>query len=103
MKYGRLSENDALAMVTLNPAKQLRVDKWVGSIDAGKDADLAIYDKYPLSASAKVLKVLIDGTVYFDRDKALADNLKAQQDRQKLIEKEKQNQTRQQPARRPTV
>jgi hypothetical protein len=47
--------------------------------------------------------VLIDGTVYFDRDKALADNLKAQQDRQKLIEKEKQNQTRQQPARRPTV
>jgi imidazolonepropionase-like amidohydrolase len=103
MKYGGLSENDALAMVTLNPAKQLRVDKWVGSIDAGKDADLAIYDKYPLSASAKVLKVLIDGTVYFDRDKALADNLKAQQDRQKLIEKEKQNQTRQQPARRPTV
>jgi imidazolonepropionase-like amidohydrolase len=103
MKYGGLSENDALAMLTLNPAKQLRVDKWVGSIDAGKDADLAIYDKYPLSASAKVLKVLIDGTVYFDRDKALADNLKAQQDRQKLIEKEKQNQTRQQPARRPTV
>jgi imidazolonepropionase-like amidohydrolase len=103
MKYGGLSENDALATVTLNPAKQLRVDKWVGSIDAGKDADLAIYDKYPLSASAKVLKVLIDGTVYFDRDKALADNLKAQQDRQKLIEKEKQNQTRQQPARRPTV
>jgi imidazolonepropionase-like amidohydrolase len=103
MKYGGLSENDALATVTLNPAKQLRVDKWVGSIDAGKDADLAIYDRYPLSASAKVLKVLIDGTVYFDRDKALADNLKAQQDRQKLIEKEKQNQTRQQPARRPTV
>jgi imidazolonepropionase-like amidohydrolase len=103
MKYGGLSENDALAMVTLNPAKQLRVDKWVGSIEAGKDADLAIYDKYPLSGSAKVLKVLIDGTVYFDRDKALADNAKAQQERQRLIEKEKQNQPRQQTLRRPTV
>jgi imidazolonepropionase-like amidohydrolase len=103
MKYGGLSENDALAMVTLNAAKQLRVDKWVGSIDPGKDADLAIFDKYPLSASAKVVKVMIDGTVYFDRDKALADNAREQQERQKLIEKEKQNQQRQQPARRPTV
>ena len=103
MKYGGLSENDALAMVTLNAAKQLRVDKWVGSIDAGKDADLVIYDKYPLSASAKVLKVLIDGQVYFDRDKALADNAKAQQERQKLIDKEKQNQQRRPAAGRPTV
>ena len=103
MKYGGLSENDALAMVTLNAAKQLRVDKWVGSIDAGKDADLVIYDKYPLSASAKILKVLIDGQVYFDRDKALADNAKAQQERQKLIDKEKQNQQRRPAAGRPTV
>ena len=105
MKYGGLSENEALAMVTLNAAKQLRVDKWVGSIDAGKDADFVIYDKYPLSPSAKVLKVLIDGQVYFDRDKALADNAAAQIERQKLIEKEKQNQQRQRPQQggRPTV
>lgn len=103
MKYGGLSESDALATVTLNPAKQLGIDKRVGSIEAGKDADLVVYDKYPLSGSAKVLKVLIDGTVYFDRDKALADNAAAQRERQRLIEKEKQNQQRQQPARRPTV
>jgi imidazolonepropionase-like amidohydrolase len=105
MKYGGLSENDALATVTLNAAKQLRVDKWVGSIDQGKDADFVIYDRYPLSASAKVLKVLIDGQVYFDRDKAIADTAAAQQERQKLIDKEKQNQQRQRPQQggRPTV
>ena len=105
MKYGGLSETEALATVTLNAAKQIRVDKWVGSIDPGKDADLVLYDKYPLSASAKVLKVWIDGQVYFDRDKAIADAAVAKQERQKLIEKEKQNQQRQrqQPNGRPTV
>ena len=68
MKYGGLSETEALAMVTLNPAKQLGIDNRVGSIEVGKDADLVIYDKFPLSDYAKVQKVLIDGTVYFDRD-----------------------------------
>ena len=48
MKYGGISENEALAMVTLNPAKQLGIDNRVGSIEVGKDADLVIYDKYPL-------------------------------------------------------
>ncbi len=59
-------------MVTINPAKQLGIDNRVGSIDVGKDADLVIYDKYPLSDYAKVQKVLIDGTVYFDRDKEVS-------------------------------
>ena len=61
MKYGGMSETEALAMVTLNPAKQLGIDNRVGSIDVGKDADLVIYDKFPLSDYAKVQKVLIDG------------------------------------------
>ncbi len=69
MKYGGLSETEALSLVTINPAKQLAVDSRVGSIEVGKDADLAIYDKHPLSNYAKVQKVLIDGSVYFDRDK----------------------------------
>ena len=72
MKYGGLSETEALAMVTLNPAKQLGIDNRVGSIEVGKDADLVIYDKYPLSDYAKVQKVLIDGTEYFDRDKEVS-------------------------------
>ncbi|MDX1979746.1 MAG: amidohydrolase [Bryobacteraceae bacterium] len=68
MKYGGLSEDEALALITINPAKQLQVEDRVGSIEPGKDADLVIYDKHPLSSFAKVQKVLIDGRVYFDRD-----------------------------------
>jgi imidazolonepropionase-like amidohydrolase len=66
MKYGGLSETEALAMVTLNPAKQLAIDARVGSIEPGKDADLVIYDRHPLSNYAKVQKVFIDGQLYFD-------------------------------------
>jgi imidazolonepropionase-like amidohydrolase len=101
MKYGGVTETEALAMVTLNPAKQLGIDNRVGSIEAGKDADLAIYDKYPLSDFAKVQKVLIDGTVYFDRDQDVSGRAAKQAGKQKLLDKEKQSQPRQQPARRP--
>src|SRR6266404_3376839 len=72
MKYGGISETEALAMVTLNPAKQLGIDNRVGSIEVGKDADLVIYDKNPLSNFAKVQKVLIDGAIYFDRDNEIS-------------------------------
>jgi len=95
MKYGGIGETDALAMVTLNPAKQLGIDNRVGSIEAGKDADLVIYDKFPLSDYAKVQKVLIDGTVYFDRDREVSGRAQKQAEKQKLIDKEKQNQPRQ--------
>ena len=101
MKYGGVSENDALAMVTINPAKQLGIDNRVGSIEVGKDADLVLYDKYPLSNYAKVEKVLIDGTVYFDRDKAVSEAKATAAEKQKLLDKIKQSQPRQQPARRP--
>src|ERR1700746_1412021 len=95
MKYGGMSETEALAMVTLNPAKQLGIDNRVGSIEVGKDADLVIYDKFPLSDFAKVQKVLIDGTVYFDRDKDVTSRAAKQAEKQKLLDKEKQNQQRQ--------
>jgi len=103
MKYGGLSETEALAMVTLNPAKQLGIDNRVGSIEVGKDADLVIYDKFPLSDYAKVQKVLIDGNIYFDRDNEVSGRAARQAEKQKLIDKEKQNQPRPQgpPTRRP--
>jgi imidazolonepropionase-like amidohydrolase len=66
MKYGGLTEQEALALVTLNPARQLQIDRYVGSIDPGKDADLVIYNHHPLSVYAVPQKVLIDGQVYFD-------------------------------------
>jgi imidazolonepropionase-like amidohydrolase len=92
MKYGGASETEALAMVTLNPAKQLGIDNRVGSIDVGKDADLVIYDKYPLSDFAKVQKVLIDGSVYFDRDKEISEQSAKAAEKQKLVDKLKQQQ-----------
>ena len=97
MKYGGLSETEALALVTLNPAKQLGIDNRVGSIEVGKDADLVIYDKYPLSDMAKVQKVLIDGNVYFDRDNEVSSRPAKQAEKQKLIDKEKQQQQQQRP------
>jgi adenine deaminase len=97
MKYGGLSETEALALVTLNPAKQLGIDNRVGSIEVGKDADLVIYDKYPLSDMAKVQKVLIDGAVYFDRDNEVSGRPAKQGAKQKLIDKEKQQQQQQRP------
>ncbi|HMF91563.1 MAG TPA: amidohydrolase family protein [Candidatus Angelobacter sp.] len=64
--YG-VGEEDALKMITLNPAWIIGVEDRVGSIDVGKDADIAIWNSYPLSSTALVDKVLIDGDVYFDR------------------------------------
>jgi imidazolonepropionase-like amidohydrolase len=92
MKYGGLTETEALSLVTINPAKQLGIDNRVGSIEPGKDADLVIYDKFPLSDYAKVQKVLIDGTVYFDRDREVSGRAAKQAEKQRLIDKEKQSQ-----------
>lgn len=73
MKYGGLTETEALSTITINPAKQLAIDNSVGSIEVGKAADLAIFDKHPLSNYAKVEKVYIDGQIYFDRNADLAE------------------------------
>jgi imidazolonepropionase-like amidohydrolase len=92
MKYGGMTETEALSMVTINPAKQLGIDNRVGSIEVGKDADLVLYDKYPLSDYAKVEKVLIDGTIYFDRDKEVSSRAAEAAAKQKLVDKLKQQQ-----------
>ncbi|HYZ85153.1 MAG TPA: amidohydrolase [Bryobacteraceae bacterium] len=89
VKYGGVTDDEALAMITINPAKQLEIDKWVGSIEPGKVADLVVYDKHPLSNYAKVQKVYIDGDLYFDRDKDLADRPKHSAEKEALIEKQK--------------
>jgi imidazolonepropionase-like amidohydrolase len=92
MKYGGMTETEALSMVTINPAKQLGIDNRVGSIEVGKDADLVLYDKYPLSDYAKVEKVLIDGSIYFDRDKEVSSRAAEAAAKQKLVDKLKQQQ-----------
>src|SRR3954470_22594586 len=67
MRWGGLSEDEAFAMVTINPAKQLRIDKRVGSLEAGKDADVVVWNHHPLSSYAIADRVYIDGTLYYDR------------------------------------
>jgi imidazolonepropionase-like amidohydrolase len=89
MKYGGLSHDEALKLVTWNPAIQLGIDKRVGSIDAGKDADLAIYNHDPLSAYAVVQKTLIDGRVYFDRERDIANRAEIEKEKKALTEKMK--------------
>jgi imidazolonepropionase-like amidohydrolase len=71
MKYGDMSETAALSMITINPAKQLGVDDMVGSIEVGKQADIAIFSAHPFAPEAHVVKTLVDGKVYFDIDKAM--------------------------------
>src|SRR5580658_4894733 len=69
MKYGGLTETEALSLITINPAKQLMIDNRAGSLEVGKDADVLLYDGPPLSNFSKVSKVWIDGHEYFDRDR----------------------------------
>jgi len=92
IRYGGLTHDEALKMVTLNPAIQLGIEKRVGSIDVGKDADLAIYNHDPLSAYAVVQKTLIDGRVYFDREKELAGRPALEKEKKDLLEKAKKKQ-----------
>jgi imidazolonepropionase-like amidohydrolase len=70
IKYGGVSEETALRMITLNAALQLGIDKRVGSIDVGKDADLAIFNGHPFAPASRVDMTLIDGRVFFDRTTA---------------------------------
>jgi imidazolonepropionase-like amidohydrolase len=67
IKYGGMSEVEAWKMVTLNPAKLLRLDDRLGSMKNGKDADLVLWDSNPLTTTAKVDLTMIDGAIYFER------------------------------------
>jgi len=89
MKFGGLTHDEALKLVTINPAMQLGIEKRVGSIDVGKDADLVIYNHDPLSAYAVAQKTIVDGRVLFDRDKDIADRAALEKEKQDLLAKEK--------------
>ena len=65
VKYGNLSEEEALKLITINPAKQLKIDKWVGSLEEGKDADIVVWDAPPLSIYSHVEETWIDGIKYW--------------------------------------
>ena len=89
IKYGGMSEEDAWKMVTLNPAKLLHLDKRMGSIKVGKDADLVLWTNNPLSVYANVEKTIVDGVVYFDIEKDKQARADLQSERARLIQKMK--------------
>jgi imidazolonepropionase-like amidohydrolase len=67
-KYGGLNDDEALALITINPAKQLGIEQRVGSIEEGKDGDIAIFNHHPLSIYAIPQMTIVDGIVRFDID-----------------------------------
>jgi imidazolonepropionase-like amidohydrolase len=91
MKYGGLTEQEALRTVTLNPAIQLGIDGRTGSIDVGKDADLVIWNAHPFSVYSRVDQTYVDGELFFDREQDIKNRAALERERQEL-EKAEPNQ-----------
>ena len=72
VRYGGISEADALKTITINAAKVVGVEKQVGSLEPGKDADLVLFDRHPFDSFALVQKTWIDGRLVFDRGRNAA-------------------------------
>lgn len=87
VKYGGTPEVEALKFVTINPARQLGIDRWVGSLEAGKDGDFVVWSGPPLDASSRCLETWIEGRRYFDRNHAAQRAAALDTERQALIAK----------------
>ncbi len=87
IKYANMDEQEALKMVTLNPAKMLHIADKVGSVQEGKDADIVLWSDNPLSIYAKALYTLVDGIIYFDRAKDLDLRKDITQEKARLVAK----------------
>jgi imidazolonepropionase-like amidohydrolase len=88
MKYGGLTEEEALRLGTINAARQLRLDHRLGSIEVGKDADLVIWNGHPLSTYSRVDTTFIEGEVYFDRAQDLARREADRKEKEERLKKE---------------
>lgn len=87
VKYGGVEEEEALKMVTLNPAKLLHLDDRLGSIKVGKDADVVLWSDEPLSIYAKAEKTIIEGTIFYDIEKEAEKLAAIQKERARLTAK----------------
>lgn len=83
VKYGGVSAEEAWKMVTLNPARMLKLDHRIGSVEEGKDADLVLWNGDPLGIGARALKTYVDGLCYYDdaRDREQRAWIAAERDR----------------------
>lgn len=103
VKYGGLSEEEAWKLCTLNPAKMLHVDDKVGSIKAGKDADVVLWNNDPLSIYAKPEMTLVDGTCFFSLEKDAAHQQWMQKERARLTAKMLQAKKEGEPTQKPKI
>ncbi len=87
VKYGDVSEEDAFKMATLNPAIMLHIADKVGSIKVGKDADVVLWSDNPLSIYAKSLYTIVDGIIYFDREKDAEMRKQIATEKSRLVQK----------------
>ena len=87
IKYGGLSPQEALKFVTLNPAKQLGIDARTGSLEAGKDADVAVWSGDPMSPYSVCEATYVDGRRLFSRDDDAAHRERIAKERGRLIQK----------------
>lgn len=87
IKYGGVSEIEAWKMVTLNPAKLLHLDDKMGSVKTGKDADLVLWSTNPLSIEAKVLVTMVDGVIYYSKEKDIELQKNNEKERMRIISK----------------
>ena len=87
IKYGGMSQEEAIKLCTINPAIQLKIQDRVGSIKVGKDADFVIWNDNPLSIYAKVEQTWIDGARYFNLEDDLKYRAEIKEERNALIQK----------------
>lgn len=87
IRYGELSEVDALAFVTVNPARQLGLEDRLGTLEPGKDGDFALWSAHPLSQEAVCLQTFIEGRRYYDRTREAALQGLREETRRALIKK----------------
>ena len=101
--YGHMSEEDALKLVTLNPAKMMHVDNRIGSIKPGKDADIVLWSADPLSVYAVAEKTFVDGVLYWDIEKDAEKQKALAADEGRIIQKMLEAKSKGAATQRPTA
>jgi hypothetical protein len=85
VKYGGVPEEEAWKMVTLNPARMLKLDHRIGTIEVGKDADLVLWTSEPLGIQARVLRTYVDGVPFYTMDRDAAQRRLITEERDRLV------------------
>lgn len=101
VKYGGMSESDAVKLVTLNPAKLLRLDHRMGSLRQGKDADLVIWSGHPLSIYTQADTTFVDGVALFDRERDLSLRESMAAERARLVQQMRLSKRKEKPGKKP--